>query len=78
MCFNAIGRPTLTSSTLRSLAVFRSTTPCFMPIVLTGTLMLRYVWSIPLIAGVTPLLTFTLSRSRVSSPRGAAKPCTHS
>ncbi len=29
----------------------------------TGTLMLRYVWSIPLIAGVTPLLTFTLSRS---------------
>lgn len=29
----------------------------------TGTLMLNYVWSIPLIAGVTPLLTFTLSRS---------------
>lgn len=29
----------------------------------TGVLMLHYVWSIPLIAGVTPLLTFTLSRS---------------
>lgn len=34
----------------------------------TGTLMLRYVWSIPLIAGVTPLLTFTLSRSWAFRP----------
>ena len=28
----------------------------------TGTLGLRYRWSIPLIAGVTPVLTFTLSK----------------
>ncbi|MFZ1427239.1 MAG: GtrA family protein [Geminicoccaceae bacterium] len=36
--------------------------------IVTGTLMLHYIWSIPLIAGVTPVLTFTLSRSWAFRP----------